>query len=566
MLMLIEIKNSLKSLTLIFSSFLIPSVFLPVPISSSLLVILLLLDLTKLIYEPIKVNKHFMKPFVFLFSCTVVGFIIDTSHGVNGLGFLIKNAAVIIIPFHFIVSNFTQDELNRVINLTLRWIILLVSLIILVWLLSRFENARSAELLKESWHKEQIDVVKDGTSETMIVVKAKDSMASLRRVVKLESQFEEITRKITVAKPIDNKTNAWILIRQSDGFTHKGAWFSLKDGTTGEVQKGIKAKTIINQDSTITFQLSNTPKNGSIREWYHLSIVDKNKSYRWRSHEDLNIKVSSVSFSSNKKNLLEDKFISSLPLKASPFDSYGHSTYFSLVIIFAILLILRKTVVSTKEYFSIALLVTSIALFASKAAIASLFILSILICVFQLKHRMKGVFIILFFFTLISIIPTTNNRLSDFFNTLIGENYKDIEYADLSDMSTSNRIKIYDYFISQNIDKMIVGFGNERGEKHFPTINDTKFNAHNQVLQTLYNSGILGIIFLTYFFKFAFKEIRLNKQPYGFIFLILFCFNMLFESLLYRQWGIIILVFSVSYFQYDKFLKKENGINHYSNI
>lgn len=179
---------------------------------------------------------------------------------------------------------------------------------------------------------------------------------------------------------------------------------------------------------------------------------------------------------------------------------------------------------------------------------------------------MKGVFIILFFFTLISIIPTTNNRLSDFFNTLIGENYKDIEYADLSDMSTSNRIKIYDYFISQNIDKMIVGFGNERGEKHFPTINDTKFNAHNQVLQTLYNSGILGIIFLTYFFKFAFKEIRLNKQPYGFIFLILFCFNMLFESLLYRQWGIIILVFSVSYFQYDKFLKKENGINHYSNI
>jgi len=557
MLMFIEAKNLMKKLTLIFSSFLIPSVFLPVPISSSLLILLLFFDLTKLIYEPIKLNKHFMKPFVFLFSCTVVGFIIDTYHGVNGIDFLLKNSAVIIIPFHFVVSDFTQDELNRVINLTLRWIILLVSLILLVWLFYRFENAQSAEFLKESWHKEQIDVLKDGTSGTMLVVKTNDSTPSLRRVVKLESQVEEITRKITVAKPKEKKTNAWILIRQSDGFTHKGAWFSLIDGTLGEVQKGIKAKTIINQDSTITFQLSNTPKKGSIREWYHLSIVDKNKSYRWRSRENVNIKVSSVSFSTNKTNLLEEKFISLLPLKVSLFEPYGHSTYFSLVIIFAILLILRKKVVSIKEYFSIVLLVTSVVLFASKAAIASLFILSILICVFQLKQRKKAVFIILLFFTLILIIPTTKNRFSDFFNTLTGENYKDIEYADLSEMSTSNRIKIYDYFISQNIDKMLVGFGNERGEKHFPIINDTKFNAHNQVLQTLFNTGILGVIFLIYFFKYAFKEITLNKQPYGVIFLILYCFNMLFESLLYRQWGIIILAFSVSYFQQDKLYKKQ---------
>lgn len=498
-----------------------------------------------------------MKPFVFLFSCTVVGFIIDTYHGVNGIDFLLKNSAVIIIPLHFIISNFSQDELNRIINLTLRWIILLVSLILLVWIFYRFENTQSAEFLKESWHKEQIDVLKDGTSETMLVLIPNDSTPSLRRVVKLESQVEEITRKITVAKPKDKKTNAWILIRQSDGFTHKGAWFSLIDGTLGEVQKGIKAKTTINQDSTITFQLSNTPKKGAIREWYHLSIVDKNKSYRWRSQENLNIKVSSVGFSTNKTNLLEENFISLLPLKVSLFESYGHSTYFSLVIIFAILLILRKKVVSIKEYFSIVLLVTSVFLFASKAAIASLFILSILICVFQKKQRKKAGFIILLSFTLISIIPTTKNRFSDFFNTLTGQNYKDIEYADLSEMSTSNRIKIYDYFVSQNIDKMIVGFGNERGEKHFPIINDTKFNAHNQVIQTLFNTGILGVIFLIYFFKYTFKEITLSRQPHGVIFLILYCFNMLFESLLYRQWGILILVFSVSYFQLDKSYKKQ---------
>jgi O-antigen ligase len=101
----------------------------------------------------------------------------------------------------------------------------------------------------------------------------------------------------------------------------------------------------------------------------------------------------------------------------------------------------------------------------------------------------------------------------------------------------------------------MIGHGYKNGFMIVNSKFNHNFNAHNQYLQALFHSGIIGFFLLILFSisPFIFKRKKI-KSKYGFEFLIyLILFNFLFETLLFRQWGLIYVSFIYAvYFQFYK--------------
>ena len=117
-------------------------------------------------------------------------------------------------------------------------------------------------------------------------------------------------------------------------------------------------------------------------------------------------------------------------------------------------------------------------------------------------------------------------------------------------------LRYEDFFTNFRIkDNFIIGHGYKNGEKIVNSKYNYNFNTHNQYLQSLFHSGITGLLFLILFCISPFLLIRKRgKEKYGLeLVIILILFNFLFESLLFRQWGLILVCFSYAiYFQFFK--------------
>jgi len=71
----------------------------------------------------------------------------------------------------------------------------------------------------------------------------------------------------------------------------------------------------------------------------------------------------------------------------------------------------------------------------------------------------------------------------------------------------------------------------------------TELNAHNQFLQTLVSSGILGLLFLSTIIGYGFWFAHKNRNMVLFLFLIIISINFMFESVLERVFGVIYFTF-----------------------
>lgn len=254
-----------------------------------------------------------------------------------------------------------------------------------------------------------------------------------------------------------------------------------------------------------------------------------------------------------------------------------HPTYLSIYFITAIFLILStKNIIlmpSRKLYLTIKTLIgflftITVFMLASKAAILSFFLISILLVIdFYKKHKNSRIYILIISFVIIGAqifamynLPYLNKRITvmtnsakDFFDNINSScNNDDSKTIDSSGTTKRLQLWVSSYKVSKR--NLIIGTGTgdvncEITKQYRTKVNnydyEKYYNAHNQYLQTLAALGIFGLLNLLLIIYFGIKQRFKSNNKFALYFIVLFSINLLFESILEQQLGIV--YFSIFY-------------------
>jgi len=151
-------------------------------------------------------------------------------------------------------------------------------------------------------------------------------------------------------------------------------------------------------------------------------------------------------------------------------------------------------------------------------------------------------------FFVVKFAKVTTERMMTAIDTFL--NYQAV--SSTAEESTSERILVWraSAQIIKNNPLVGVGTGDVKEELMCEYQNENisyaiekSLNAHNQYLQTGVAIGIIGLLFLLFtLFAPMFKAIELRDWIY-FVFLFLIVINLLFESMLERQAGVVFYAF-----------------------
>lgn len=245
-----------------------------------------------------------------------------------------------------------------------------------------------------------------------------------------------------------------------------------------------------------------------------------------------------------------------------------HPTYIAMYINFAIMAMLTMlfndihyTATKYKNRFKIYIVFLSIIiiLLSSKAGIISMLITYLIFIIYLIikQKRLKlGISILASIIVLcvgiFTLVPSSLNRLKVAF-TVVSQNSNDIKETG---ESTSDRILIWKASTDIIKDNFITGVGtgdvkdvlmDKYKEKNLWFTYDHKLNAHNQFIQTFISIGVLG--FLTLLASIIIPmiyAIKRNNMIYVF-FLLIFFINILVESMLENQAGVVFYAFFSSF-------------------
>lgn len=550
-----------KEINVLIGSLVLPSLLFPVKYSSLILIIASLATLCNIIYRNKKkiVFKKPLLPFCVYYLSIIFCFIIDLFNNQLSITYLARNLSLLIIPLFIFSSNFSKKEVLKLIESTSIVITIVGVVFLIIWSFGYYKHINKQEFLKKKWYKNEVIIAENYTKNSTIDVTINSSAQkpSLRKVVmfKEAQSGNTLVRQIYI-KTEDSNNNTWILFRNVDGDCK--AWFNIANGAIGIVEGNAKVKSEKQPNGFYKFTFANYIKLNATRDWFYISFVNKNGSYNWNDNLSneviVQIKPPKL-FLKNGNNLLQEQSILKYAITSfSNIENYAHTTYFSLVFSFALIVLLfNKSLHKIVRITSILILFFIIITLASKAVIFSIGL--ILSSYFILNYsNFKFILISLTLGVLISFNVHLKERFSDMFQTIenIGTGK---EMGDLKTLSTNNRFYIYKTYLELIVKKPMVGYGYKNGEDVIESKLNEKFNAHNQYLQAFYHSGILGfLIFVLFLISPFLLHRKRNKKKYGLDFLIiLIIFNFLFESLLYRQWGLIFVSFIYAiYFQFFK--------------
>lgn len=553
------------SFKLIFASLILPSLLLPVRFSSLMLIVatlVIFLNFFSKKKDEIFFNKYLMIPFLIYFLSVVVSFLIDLSKNIVEFEFLMRNLTILIIPLFIFTSNFSKSEILKILKKTSIFITIIGCLFLFVWFFGYLKFKHQQEYQKKDWFKKEVVTnanYVDKSSNFEIIIPYSSQKPSLRKVIMLSKNQSKnnLIREFLIKVNKSNK-DVWVLLRNIDGNNCK-AWFNASTGAIGNLEGKAIVEAIEISNQFYKFTLKNKPKDFSTREWFYISFVDNNGSYKWsNNNQEVVLELKSPNlYLENRENLLLTNSIFKYRItEFSNLETYSHATYFGLVFLFALVfLIFNSFYNSWIRFILIIINIIVIITLGSKAIIISF---AIFIPIYYLVYNLKNRWIVLalvfgFFFTFYSQI---NQRFNQMFQTIVNIKQSK-EMGDLETLSTNNRILIYKNYVSLIKKNFDVGYGYKNGEQLINSKFSHNFNAHNQYFQSIFNSGILGILSLIIFCFFPFFIKRKNdKKRYGFVFfMVMIIFNFLFESLLFRQWGLIIVSFSFSI--YYQFIKKK---------
>jgi hypothetical protein len=539
----------------------LPSLLLPIRYSSLMLIIASVASIYNLINNRKKESLFGFSflPFLIYFLSIITAFIIDLYHNKFDVEFLSRNLSVLIIPFFIFSSNFSKTQILNILKKTSIVITLIGLIFLILWISGYYRHKNQQEYQKSEWFKNDIITSNEYLTKNLsyfLTIKPSSEKPSLRKVIMLtKNQAKSSVVREFIVKAKNTEKNVWVLLRNVNGGNCK-AWFNIINGEIGKVEGDGNVKSEKMSDGFYKFTLANRPITNSSREWFYISFVSNDGSYNWSNNTDISLQLWSPNlYLSSGENLLEGKSLFKNKITDfSVLQEYAHSTYFGLLFTFALVIFLFNPFLNKwLRFIAIILNGFFIITLASKAIILSL---AVLLPIYSLVNFFNYKYFVIFFILGFFIVYNghMNERFHNMFDTIINLN-QDKNLGDLNKLSTNTRIDIYKNYLDMVKNNYIVGYGYRNGSEIINSQYNLNYNTHNQYLQSLFHAGIIGFFLLISFCfsPFIFK-IRKVKEKNGldfFIFLILF--NFLFESLLYRQWGLIFVCFSYAiYFQFYK--------------
>ena len=235
-----------------------------------------------------------------------------------------------------------------------------------------------------------------------------------------------------------------------------------------------------------------------------------------------------------------------------------HPSYLAMFFTFAIAVLLTWIFVHFNEntlkrnlaFLLILVFQLFIVMLSSKAGIVSVILLYLATIIYTLFHGgsdrnnkliISGFLVILFLVT-VSFFPRSYSRFYSAESAL--ENEPNVHSQD----GSVARVLVWQSALEIIREHPVFGVGTGDAEpelmklykqKNITLAIDETLNAHNQYLQTTISLGIIGLLILVAYFilpsLFAFRK----KHLLYLLFLIIFAFNMLVESMLERQAGVV---------------------------
>jgi len=234
-----------------------------------------------------------------------------------------------------------------------------------------------------------------------------------------------------------------------------------------------------------------------------------------------------------------------------------HPTYYSLFSVIVVLLILFTNILSIGKKRQLAMVILHmimIVLVGSKAGIFTLLFLLIIKLLTEITKKKQFVtFAVLIAIPVlfIIIIPSTQLRLK---KAVVSLSFKEIN---LKNSSTNERIILWKSIKDFNRNEVILGSGYTYSRQKVHRLTGIDKNMHNQYLQTLISSGLIGFILLIFF---LFSPLVSHQNLLVKIFIGIIGFNLLFENMLDRVWGIMFISFFYSLFIFGKLNLKQNSV------
>lgn len=238
--------------------------------------------------------------------------------------------------------------------------------------------------------------------------------------------------------------------------------------------------------------------------------------------------------------------------------TFIHPSYIAMFEVFALLFLLFNLLQVWKQsprkfklmhITTILFLAFFIFLLSSKMAILSLFILVCILLYLALVPvygKIKTIGFLIAILTagllLILSLPTTRERFLMLFT------YNKVDYAN----STDSREEIWKSGLEISGDHLFTGVGSGDAEQYlvdqYATNNFTKgveerYNAHNQYLQTIIETGLMGFALFLFVMIYSVRLAIRQQNSIYFIFLFLFLINIFTESMFKTQSGVVFYAF-----------------------
>lgn len=238
-----------------------------------------------------------------------------------------------------------------------------------------------------------------------------------------------------------------------------------------------------------------------------------------------------------------------------------HPTYYSLFSLIVVLLVLFTSILNIgrkKQFAIITLHIIMIVLVGSKAGIVSLLFILIIKLTTGIFNKRKFIAISILLaipILTISLIPSTQIRIK---KAIASMSFKK---NDLKNSSTNERIILWNSIRDFNTKELILGSGYTNSRQKVYQLTGIDKNMHNQYLQSLISSGLIGFILLIFFLFLPYifhQNILVN------IFIAIIVFNLLFENMLDRIWGIMIISIFYSLFIFGKMNTEQNPVFNFS--
>ena len=240
------------------------------------------------------------------------------------------------------------------------------------------------------------------------------------------------------------------------------------------------------------------------------------------------------------------------------------SIFISLAIIFFIHILKNNTIKTFQEklFFLSAIIMNILALFTllSKGVIIALFVLVFFYTILSKMLRIYKYLVMGFMILSLVTLFLFSRRMSELINP---ETYTEFN----PNLSTSIRLGIYDCSLEIIKRKWLLGYGIGDAQRTLNLCYANKsdillmhrFNSHNQYLDILIKTGIVGLLI---FFSFLIQNLSLAfKNKNQLIIMIIIFYGIIFitENILSRQSGVILFFFLISFFNdFKKSLYKNN--------